>query len=400
MKTHRKPTPLPAAAIGAIAVAVAIVTTGIVALRAQQAAPPVASARGTGDCLLETKIRPDGGAMVQFASRPYRIDRIFESMQGPYSVHSPIDLPELAESGGGGGGGQRAAKVTWVRGITTQVVDDASLSPADQGLFCHSNLELMLNADTAASREAMLGVSADGMDSRLFTLVPGRLSLRLPDGFALPVFSGEQVMYQSMVLNLNDPDLDESVRIRTEVEILPHDATVRPLYRRALYTLQTINPDVTTALTAEEAEMCGCGPGESLTASNDSVLPQFGLDKTLHWYVPQGDHTYTQDVTQQLSLPFDTTIHYATVHLHPKGKWAELRDITAGQTVLTLHATDFADRRGIETVEEISSEQGIRLYADHKYELVTRYENDTGGYIDAMSILYLYLAGEDRDEGS
>ena len=41
-------------------------------------------------------------------------------------------------------------------------------------------------------------------------------------------------------------------------------------------------------------------------------------------------------------------------------------------------------------MDEISTEVGFTLHRDHKYELITRYNNTTQGDIDAMSILYIY----------
>jgi hypothetical protein len=53
-------------------------------------------------------------------------------------------------------------------------------------------------------------------------------------------------------------------------------------------------------------------------------------------------------------------------------------------------------------VDEVSSSEGIRLRAGHRYELVTLYENPGKKPVDAMSILYLYVAGQEssgpRDE--
>lgn len=341
------------------------------------------------DRVLPAAVSADGAHLARFASRPYHLEKIYESMQGPNSAHLGLVItPE---------GRQGADEVVWVNAIRTRVVDAQTLEPIEQDFFCHSNLELEASEIAAEEREEMFGASRDIMDSRLFTLVPGRLDVRLPEGFAVPLMPGEALFYQSMVLNLSVPDIDRHVRVLTEVEVVPSAQRehVRPLYRRALYALQDIDPNAPKAMTAEQAEQCGCGPGNNVSASSASVLPRFGGDKTLHWYVPPGPHEYVQDVTEQLSLTFDTRIHYATTHLHPTGRWAELRDVTAGETVLRLEARDHADRRGVSHVDEIRSAEGIQLHAGHTYELVTFYDNTTKAPVDAMSILYLYLAGRD-----
>ena len=378
-------TPIRIATLLAAAAALALGSLVGVAKYRQPARAPVADDRSLPDAVSD-----EGGHVARFASRPYHLDRIYESMQGPQSVHADVAIAPVASGDDQG--------VVWVSAIHTKVVDAQSLEPVAQDYFCHSNLELKPSDDAAKARERMFGAGREVMDSRLFTLVPGRLNIRLPAGFALPLMPGEELFYQSMVLNLNDPDIDRHVRLLTEVEVLPPERaeTVRPLYRRALYALQDIDPDAPQVMTPEQAEQCGCGPGNNVSASSASVLPRFGGGKTLHWYVPPGQHEYVQDVTEQLSLPFDTTIHYATIHLHPTGRWAELRDVTAGETVLRLEARDHSDRRGVAEVEEVSSVEGIRLRSGHKYELVTFYDNQKSAPVDAMSILYLYLAGRDN----
>ena len=75
-----------------------------------------------------------------------------------------------------------------------------------------------MRAIAAEQREGLLGQESELMDSRLFTLVPGRLAIRLPEGFAVPLLPGEKLYYQSMVLNLNEPQINRDVRLVTEVE--------------------------------------------------------------------------------------------------------------------------------------------------------------------------------------
>lgn len=366
-----------------------------VALAATLALSRDGGAREAGDRVLPDVVSESGGRVARFASRPYRLERIYKSMQGPMSVQEGLPI---------GAGAAETGGVAWVTGVRTTVVDAGTLKPIEQDFFCHSNLEASPDPAAAGARERLFGVDRAAMDSRLFTLVPGRLEIRLPEGFAVPVMPGEGIFYQSMVLNLNIPDIDRHVRLLTEVELAPPEAagTLTPLYRRALYTLQEMAPGTSSAMTPEQAEQCGCGPGQSVSASASGVLRRFGQDKTLHWYVPPGRHEYVQDVTDQLALAEDASIHYATIHLHPTGRWAELRDVTAGETVLRLETRDHADRRGVAHVDEVSASEGIRLRAGHRYELVTLYENPGEKPVDAMSILYLYVAGQEssgpRDE--
>ena len=69
-------------------------------------------------------------------------------------------------------------------------------------------------------------------------------------------------------------------------------------------------------------------------------------------------------------------------------------------TVIALSARQYADRIGIEEMEQYSSTSGIELFADHRYELVTEYDNTTGRPIDAMAIVYLFFHDKSFELGS
>jgi hypothetical protein len=97
------------------------------------------------------------------------------------------------------------------------------------------------------------------------------------------------------------------------------------------------------------------------------------------------------NVDDQLLLPFDTTVHYVSAHLHPYGVSLTLRDLTTGSDVFTIRSEDMNDRVGVARMEEILLPEGVPIARDHHYELITVYENPTAEEVDVMSILYLYL---------
>ena len=67
------------------------------------------------------------------------------------------------------------------------------------------------------------------------------------------------------------------------------------------------------------------------------------------------------------------------------------RDITTGDTVLASKAENRPERIGLARVDQIASREGITMHKDHKYELVSRYNNTSGGDRTAMAVMYLYL---------
>ena len=90
-------------------------------------------------------------------------------------------------------------------------------------------------------------------------------------------------------------------------------------------------------------------------------------------------------------VPFDTTIHYISVHLHPFAESLELRDLTTGKSVFKSMATNSTGSIGLDHVEFYSGTEGIPLYKDHEYTLISVYDNDSGEQQDAMAVMFLYM---------
>ena len=327
-----------------------------------------------------TRPDPAKSSDLTLVSGGYRLDKIYRSMEGPWSIQRNIQLqPPSSEP---------RASTIWITGLDMQVVDANEQTPVSQEFFCHSNLTF------AEQKQPSDKLHLAG---RLFTLVPGRLSIDLPPGFGVPVPSDAPLDYVTMSLNLNPRDEVVNVRMRTKLHAIAGDqpgAPTKALFRRALYVLQRDgNSNHMSCNTKSVADHSGLGCGEWMKASmpdgSTALVPSEGM--TNHWTVPSGRHLYTTDVTPQLNLPFDTTIHYATIHVHPFARWIELRDLTTGQTIVRLNSQDWPDRVGVSRVDEFKSVEGVPILRGHRYELTTEYVNTSGSNTDAMAILYLYL---------
>jgi len=320
-------------------------------------------------------------------SAGYRLDKIYRSMEGPWSVQDKIQLAPANKS-----------SVQWITGLETQVVDAIKQTPISQEFFCHSNLTFAENSGTPEHYNEELGGKTH-LDWRLFSLVPGQLSIELPPGFGVPVPSNAPLDYVTMSLNLNPRKEAVNVRMLTRIHTVSGDepgAPTKALFRRALYVMQREGESETVARACSAkpgTKHMGAGCGELIKANlpNGStvVMPAEGM--TNHWTVPIGKHIYTTEITPQLNLPFDTTIHYATIHVHPFARAMELRDLTTGKTVLRLNSQDWPNRVGVAHVDEFKSIEGIPILRSHRYELAVEYDNTSGSTTDAMAILYLYL---------
>jgi hypothetical protein len=133
-----------------------------------------------------------------------------------------------------------------------------------------------------------------------------------------------------------------------------------------------------------------CLPGEKANDRDEST-DRNGNKFTGHWIVKPGREVNRTRVTTIMNLPFDTKAHHIAVHVHPFAESLELRDITANSTVFKSLATNYRDLIGLEKVDFISSKEGIPLYKDHEYELISVYNNPTQNDTDSMAVFYMYL---------
>ena len=322
--------------------------------------------------------RPDPAEQAKksltLVSDEYRLDKIYRSMEGPMSIASGIHFANRDKS-----------RVQWVTGLETQVVDATEETPISQEFFCHSNLTFAEHSVTPSAVNQRFGGKTH-FDWRLFTLAPGRLSIELPPGFGVPVPADTPLDYLTMSLNLNPHSNPVNVRMRTTVHTIAAGepgAPSKALFRRALYVLQPKDPS------AQMGPACMANSMQHIGAGCAEFKPPEGAVN--HWIVTPGHHVYKTEITPQLNLPFDTTVHYATIHVHPFARAMELRDLTTGQIILQLHSRDWADRLGVAHVDEIKSISGIPIFRDHRYELSAEYDNTSPSKTDAMAILYLYL---------
>jgi hypothetical protein len=333
----------------------------------------------------------NGAGSLVLLSDSYRIDRIFESMQGPYSSHAGIQLVQAPKP-----------ELVWVRGVSTEVVDKRGKKGLSQEYFCHANLSLDSQSTSVDARNAQLGTS---LDLRLFTLVPGKMDIDLPEGFGIPITSDEKLEMLSMSLNLNDVSPNFDLRFQSQIDFVKDSEAVgemKPLFMRSAYVMVPISRDVDGTVLVPDALCAMPGttnlPGHRVSQGMSCAPPSMNASEggkrgtnTLHWMVPPGQHTYSSDVTEQLKLGFDTTIHYATGHLHPMGESLVLRNRTTGETLLEIRSKDYAGKRGVELMEEFKFSEGLKVYKNHEYELSVTYNNPTDKPTDVMAIIYLYL---------
>jgi hypothetical protein len=325
----------------------------------------------------------------QFLSQVYTIDKKYRSMEGP----SSMDRVYLGDPG--------KPELLWVTGVHTEMVGEDGKTPQLPELMCHVNVDL-----DALKHQALFALKRYPA-ARLITLSQGMIDARLPDGFGFPIASTEPIILYTQVLNHNiEQPNNMKVRHRITFEYIRDRDLQRPL--KPLFnvgasgTVLLQDPTALAMMPAADTKAVEAGGGHGASclmaprAPNasaggaDYVDPQ-GRHLTGHWVVPPGKQVNHSDITWFMGLPYDTTLHYAAAHLHPYAKSLLVRDLTTGKTLFETDAVGPEKGIGLAKVETFTSAGGVPMYRDHKYELVSVYDNPTSENADSMASAFLAL---------
>jgi hypothetical protein len=311
----------------------------------------------------------------------YDVDGLYKSMMGPFSTQK-VTLEETL-----------FPELFWIVGYEARMVAPDGRTPMSQEFMCHSNLDI----DSTHHRQ-LFGWSKN-VSGRLFTLSQGQFEIDFPDGFGIPILSTEELDLTTQVLNHNRPDGEFQVRHHITIRYVRDrelKAPMRPLYASAASGLVSLDGERGFFSVEEPEEQVhgpGCLPGEG--ASGRVIEDSQGRRFAGHWVVKPGREVNRTNVTRWMALPFDTTVHYIAVHLHPFAESLELRDLTTGETLFKSHARPPEKGIGLAHVDYFSSAEGIALYTDHEYEIVSVYDNTSGTDQDSMAVMYLYLLDQE-----
>ncbi len=317
----------------------------------------------------------------EFFSQTYTIDRKYKSMEGPQSAQRVLLLE-----------GQ-SAELLWITAVRTEMVAADGMTPLPPEFMCHVNLDL-----DSAYHKALLGWDKN-VNARILTLSQGQLEARFPEGFGIPILSTEPLVLITQVLNHNLEKPNLQVRHKVTVEFVRDcdlAAPLKPLFNTAVYGMALVQgrdghfgQGQAAADTADHG--IGCLPGTQApnAMSGSEYDDGFGRKFTGHWVVKPGREVNHTNVSKLMNLPFDTTLHYAAVHLHPFAKSLELRDLTTGETLFKSRASGPKRGVGLTRVDVFSSETGIPVFKNHEYELASVYDNTSPVNQDSMAVMYL-----------
>ncbi len=310
-----------------------------------------------------------------YLSPIYNIDKIYKSMQGPDSSQD-IYLTKTKEP-----------ELLWITSSRTEIVGTDGTSRMPQEFMCHMNLDF--------SKIDKHNLSFPNNIVRIVTLSQGQFEVNFPKGFGLPMLSNEPLNLTTQVLNLNHENEVFQVRHHVTINFVRDRDLKGPM--KALFTTDIFGLKLVEGrdpyYEVQQVDKSKHGPGCLIGrgASNDFYEDSQGRKFTGHWVVNPGREVNRTLVTKLLNLPYDTTVHYIAVHLHPFAESLELRDLTTGQSLFKSQTENYKDRVGLVRVDTYSSEEGFPVYKDHEYELVSVYNNTTPVDQDSMAVMYMFL---------
>lgn len=282
------------------------------------------------------------------------IDRHYPSMGGPWSR---AYLPTVSA--------QESPSTIWITAYRAEVLDSGTGRQV-QEYMCHTKLDLAGGNEAPA---ALRGVRSQ------FVISQGQDEARFPKGYALrtETHTDRKLDINIMVLNSAKDNISRKVDFKASVEYAD-DATAR---REKLIPLFETSASV----------YCPASQCENASYSGDITLSD-GQKAFGHWLVPPGRQVVRMPISS--IVPYDTTVHYIMMHLHPYAESMELRDSTTGESIwIGRAATDGAKPILLRT-DFFSSRKGKMLFKDHQYEVISTYHNPTQEPVDAMASLWIY----------
>ncbi|GAA3622079.1 hypothetical protein [Flavivirga jejuensis] len=306
------------------------------------------------------------------------IDNIYKSMEGPQVIKT-FQLNTTKSD------------LVWITSFETKALNEHEDDEISNDFICHTNIDFYDGEHYGRwGLNHRIGIQYP----RLTTMTSGIESYKFPKGFGFPVFSNENLLLSTQTLNHNI--IGDAFTVKHEVNIgfEKHYKNMKPLTSKAVMVVLPYDPENPfSGPTPENPNAC-----LPIETKNHTYNFNNGAIFSGHWVIFPGEATYSTDITNQLLLSEDTTLHHIATHLHPFSETLAFRDKTIDSTLFISKATNYSDKIGIKEITYFSSEKGIKLYSDHKYELILKTNNTSNINQDMMASMFMFLYDKEMDE--
>jgi hypothetical protein len=318
----------------------------------------------------------EGKTALLLESPDLLVDNIYQSMDGPQAV---INL-NMNEGG---------TRVQWITGFKAEVYREGT-QKHNNDFLCHTNIDYY---DAVHYKNLQMPKRINTQYPRLGTLSNGINELNFPEGFGFPVAHDDAFIIASRTLNHNIEAPFFKVKHHIELKTYKGSKLLKPLKPKGLVLM--LPYDLENPGQTERNDPNLCSP---LDLKNHSGPGKDGVSLAAHWLLPEGKTRYEFDVTYQLYLQEDTTLHAMAAHLQPGAETFILYDVTEDKAVYTFNCENYTNKVGLKHVPSYSSKEGILLKADHDYKLILETYNPGTEFRDMMAVLFLYLYDKEMEE--
>ncbi|WP_439151719.1 hypothetical protein [Winogradskyella sp.] len=306
------------------------------------------------------------------------IDQIYKSMEGPKATRSfQIN--------------QNSTDLFWITSFETKALSTNEVDVLSNDYVCHTNVDFY---DGEHYSHWDLNNRIGQQYPRLTSMSNGIESYEFPEGYGFPVFGNENLFLSTQTLNHNIKPESFSVKHQVSIGYKAHNSTIKPLESKTVFIMLPYNTENPfQGPTNNDPNMC-----LPVETSNHSYTNDKGESLSGHWVIFPGKDKYTYDITHQLQLKDSTTMHHIATHLHPFAEALTLKNTTTGESLFTAKAINYKNKIRLEKVAAFSSEVGVMLYPDHKYELILETNNTSKTNQDMMASMFIFLYDKEVDE--
>ncbi len=315
------------------------------------------------------------------------IDDIYTSMEGPYT-YKRFRLNDSED------------KLYWVKGFKADANTKFKKSTSND-FICHVNF--YHSSQEHFSRLGFNDRIGTQRESQMILLTTGGLNVEFPKGFAYPIYSNEKLLIGSMALNLNKEDENFNIDYDFVIDYEKEQSNLKPLYMRYVVVALPYEDDNQPEHKMDNSSIIGFKRPSFVECAGPSSNNFFrgtddkGQKTTSFWKIPEGEYIYKSDITYVLNLEKEETIHYINIHAHPTAESLSIFDETTNEYLYQAEIINSKEKKAIVKLSTYSSEEGLIMYPDHKYQIVLKGNNNTGHAVDMMANMFLYFYDSELD---
>lgn len=317
----------------------------------------------------------NNSTVYKMISPDFYIDGIYKSMEGPKATN----YVQLTTD----------STIVWITSFEVKALDSKTKKLISNDFICHTNVDFNdVNYYTSLNLKDRIGKQYPRMTS----LSHGLEKFSLPNGFGIPMKGNEFLYVTTQSLNHNLPE--ENRLIKHEVSITySKDKKLKPLMSRTVFIELPYDKNDPFKEPLDPASN-QCIPVET---KNHSYPDGKGNMLSGHWVIPKGKKTYESSIDSQLQMKDSLRLHAAAVHVHPFTTSITLLDKSTNKIVFKSNVINHKNSIGLTKIDAFSSEEGVWMYANHKYILTMDVNNTSSIQQDMMGSMFLFFYDKELD---